>query len=53
MINNFSAKKNKIYQISNLKLFSLERNKFYLKRLSILYFYRRKCNHFEQEIFKV
>jgi len=28
MINNFSAKKNKIYQISNLKLFSYFTNKF-------------------------
>ncbi len=34
MINNFSAKKNKIYQISNLKLFSLEGNKILVQKVS-------------------
>jgi hypothetical protein len=38
MINNFSAKKNKIYQISNLKLFSLEGNKILVQKVSICIF---------------
>ncbi len=38
MINNFSAKKNKIYQISNLKLFSLEDNKILDQMISICIF---------------
>jgi len=38
MINNFSAKKNKIYQISNLKLFTLEGNKILAQTVSICIF---------------
>jgi len=38
MINNFSAKKNKIYQISNLKLFTLMVNKILAVKVSICIF---------------
>ncbi len=38
MINNFSAKKNKIYQISNLKLFDLLGNKVLVETVSICIF---------------
>jgi len=44
MINNFSAKKNKIYQISNLKLFTLMVNKILAVKVSICIFAGRKCS---------